>query len=73
VGITRAKQRLTISHTRNRIKWGQKQTSLPSPFLKELDPKFIEEVDYSRHMNESVTQEENTHFFAGLRAMLEDG
>jgi hypothetical protein len=41
--------------------------------LKELDPKFIEEVDYSRHMNESVTQEENTHFFAGLRAMLEDG
>ena len=73
VGITRAKQRLTISHTRNRIKWGQKQTSLPSPFLKELDPKFIEEVDYCRHMNESVTQEENSHFFAGLRAMLEDG
>lgn len=70
VGITRAKQRLTISYTRNRIKWGQKQTSLPSPFLKELDRKFVEEMDYSRHMNETVTQEENTNFFSGLRAML---
>ncbi|MFO1437086.1 MAG: UvrD-helicase domain-containing protein [Verrucomicrobiaceae bacterium] len=70
VGITRAKQRLTISYTRNRVKWGQKQTSLPSPFLKELDRKFVEEMDYSRHMNETVTQEENTNFFSGLRAML---
>ena len=70
VGITRAKLRLTISYTRNRIKWGQKQTSLPSPFLKELDRKFVEEMDYSRHMNETVTQEENTNFFSGLRAML---
>lgn len=73
VGITRAKQRLTISYTRNRIKWGQKQTSLPSPFLKELDRKFVEEMDYSRHMNETVTQEENTNFFSGLRAMLAEG
>ena len=73
VGITRAKQRLTISYTRNRIKWGQKQTSLPSPFLKELDRKFVQEMDYSRHMNETVTQEENTNFFSGLRAMLAEG
>jgi DNA helicase-2/ATP-dependent DNA helicase PcrA len=73
VGITRAKQHLTISYTRNRIKWGQKQTSLPSPFLKELDRKFVQEMDYSRHMNETVTQEENTNFFSGLRAMLAEG
>jgi DNA helicase-2/ATP-dependent DNA helicase PcrA len=73
VGITRAKQRLTISYTRNRVKWGQKQTSLPSPFLKELDRKFVQEMDYTRHMNETVTQEENTNFFSGLRAMLADG
>ncbi len=70
VGITRAKQKLTISHTRTRMKWGQRQTSLPSPFLKELDRKYITELDYSRHMNETVTAEENTHFFSGLRAML---
>jgi DNA helicase-2/ATP-dependent DNA helicase PcrA len=70
VGITRAKQKLTISHTRTRMKWGQKQTSLPSPFLKELDRKFITELDYTRHMNETVSVEENTNFFSGLRAML---
>jgi DNA helicase-2/ATP-dependent DNA helicase PcrA len=70
VGITRAKQKLTISHTRTRMKWGQKQTSLPSPFLKELDRKYITELDYTRHMNETVTVEENTNFFSGLRAML---
>lgn len=70
VGITRAKQKLTISYTRTRMKWGQKQTSLPSPFLKELDRKYITELDYSRHMNETTTQEENTNFFAGLRAMM---
>ena len=72
VGITRAKQKLTISHTRTRMKWGQKQTCLPSPFLKELDRKYVTDLDYTRHMNETVTQEENTNFFAGLRAMLAD-
>lgn len=73
VGITRAKQRLTISFTRTRFKWGQKQSSAPSPFLLELDRKFVHEMDYSRHMKETVTVEENTNFFAGLRAMLADG
>jgi DNA helicase II / ATP-dependent DNA helicase PcrA len=71
VGITRAKQKLTISFTRNRMKWGQKQTSLPSPFLKELDRTYIEELDYSRHMSQPVTQAETTNFFAGLRAMMQ--
>jgi len=70
VGITRAKQKLTISHTRTRMKWGQKQTSQPSTFLKELDRKHITELDYTRHMNETVSIEENTSFFSGLRAML---
>jgi len=70
VGITRAKQKLTLSYTRTRVKWGQKQTSMPSLFLKELDRKHVEELDYTRHMNETVTQEENTNFFSGLRAML---
>ena len=70
VGITRAKKKLTISFVRFRMKWGQKQTELPSPFLEELDRKYIDEVDYSHHMKEQVTQEENTNFFAGLKAML---
>ncbi len=72
VGITRAKQKLTLSHTRTRMKWGKKQSNMPSTFLKELDRKYVEELDYTKHMNETVTQEENTNFFSGLRAMLAD-
>lgn len=70
VGITRAKKKLTISFVRFRMKWGQKQTELPSPFLQELDRKYIDEIDYSHHMKEQVTQEEVPNFFAGLKAML---
>lgn len=72
VGITRAKQKLTLSHTRTRMKWGKTQSSMPSTFLQELDRKYVEELDYTKHMNETVTQEENTNFFSGLRAMLAD-
>jgi DNA helicase-2/ATP-dependent DNA helicase PcrA len=72
VGITRAKQKLTLSHTRTRMKWGKTQSSMPSTFLQELDRKYVEELDYTKHMNETVTQEENTNFFSGLRAMLSD-
>lgn len=70
VGITRARTKLTLSYVRYRMKWGQKQSELPSPFLKELDRTHIHELDYSQHMKETPSQEENTNFFAGLKAML---
>jgi DNA helicase-2/ATP-dependent DNA helicase PcrA len=70
VGITRARQKLTLSYVRYRMKWGQKQTELPSPFLKELDRTYVDEMDYTMHMKETPSQEENTNFFAGLKAML---
>lgn len=70
VGITRAQKKLTISYVRTRMKWGKPQSELPSPFLDELDRTHIEELDYSHHMKEHATIEENTNFFAGLKAML---
>jgi len=70
VGITRAQKKLTLSFARTRVKWGKPQTELPSPFLEELDRAHIEELDYSRHMKEHASIEENTSFFAGLKAML---
>jgi DNA helicase-2/ATP-dependent DNA helicase PcrA len=70
VGITRAKQRLTMSYVLWRTKWGQKMASLPSPFLKEMSRDYVDEMNYSRHMKETVTKEENTSFFSGLRRML---
>ncbi|GEP42551.1 ATP-dependent helicase [Brevifollis gellanilyticus] len=70
VGITRARLKLTISFVRTRMKWGKPQTELPSPFLKELDRTYVEDIDYTQHMKEAVGQEETTNFFAGLKAML---
>jgi DNA helicase-2/ATP-dependent DNA helicase PcrA len=70
VGITRAQKRLTLSFVRFRTKWGQQQSSLPSPFLAELDRTYIEEFDYSRHMKTQVATEEKASFFADLRSML---
>jgi DNA helicase II / ATP-dependent DNA helicase PcrA len=72
VGITRAQKRLTLSWVRFRTKWGQQQSSLPSPFLSELDTKYLEEFDYSHHMKGQVAPEEKASFFAGLRSMLQD-
>lgn len=72
VGITRARRRLTLSFVRYRMKWGQKQSELPSPFLDELDRTYVDEMDYTKHMKEQTSTEENTNFFAGLRAMLSD-
>lgn len=70
VGITRAQKRLTLSWVRFRTKWGQQQSSLPSPFLYELDRQHVEELDYSRQMKRQVSAEERASVFAGLRRML---
>jgi len=72
VGITRARLKLTMSYVRYRTKYGQKQSELPSPFLDELDRTYLDELDYTMHMKETPSQEENTNFFAGLKAMLSE-
>ena len=70
VGITRAKEQLTMSYACFRNKWGQKHASEPSHFLRELDPTYIDEIDYTSHMNEAITQEESVDFFSSLKKML---
>jgi DNA helicase-2/ATP-dependent DNA helicase PcrA len=73
VGLTRAMKNLTLSYVRWRTRWGEKLAQLPSPFLKELDRKYIQELDYAKHMREPVTLDENKSFISGLRAMLQEG
>ncbi len=73
VGITRAMKKLTMSFVRWRMKYGERQAQLPSPFLKELDRTYIEEQDYAKHMKETATIEENRSFIAGLKAMMKEG
>ena len=42
VGITRAQQRLYVSHTRRRHRYGSERDAVPSPFLGAIDPGLLE-------------------------------
>ena len=70
VGITRAMRKLTMSHCRYRVKWGQKQTCMPSTFLNELDPKYIEQFDHAAFMKEDVSVDDAADFIAAMRRQL---
>ena len=47
VGITRAKEKLFLSYARRRMLYGNDSFQLPSRFIKEIDPKYIDNVSYS--------------------------
>ncbi|MBP5445556.1 MAG: UvrD-helicase domain-containing protein [Acholeplasmatales bacterium] len=42
VGITRAKEKLFLSYARSRMLYGQTERQMPSRFIKEIDPKYID-------------------------------
>ncbi len=73
VGITRARQKLTLSHCRHRVKWGQKQTCMPSSFIKELDRQYIEEFDHAKFMKQDLSAEESVNYFTMLKQQLMEG
>ncbi len=45
VGITRARQTLTLTQCRDRIKFGSPSACYPSSFIKELTPELIKRSD----------------------------
>ncbi|MDQ6655112.1 MAG: UvrD-helicase domain-containing protein, partial [Verrucomicrobiota bacterium] len=45
VGITRARRTLTLTHCRDRMKYGSASACHPSSFIKELAPELLERVD----------------------------
>jgi DNA helicase-2/ATP-dependent DNA helicase PcrA len=45
VALTRAAKLATISHAQVRYKWGSLTSSIPSRFIAEIDPEFIEATD----------------------------
>jgi len=48
VGITRAMQRLTLTHAWSRLLYGSRQYNPPSRFLKEIPEELVQTVDGSR-------------------------
>ncbi len=45
VAITRAKEAVALSHCASRFKWGSVEPCSPSRFIKEIDPKYIDNAD----------------------------
>jgi superfamily I DNA/RNA helicase len=46
VGITRAMRKLTITYCRQRLMYGRPSYNNRSSFLEDMDPKFVEEIDF---------------------------
>jgi DNA helicase-2/ATP-dependent DNA helicase PcrA len=64
VGITRAKQRCTISFASNRRVYGQWSSSIPSRFIEELPPAHIEHLHRNPAMRPDVDPVFDDSFFS---------
>lgn len=71
VGITRAKQFLTITYANARNKYGEKMSCEPSRFLEELPEKNCEWADRTTVSPEKM-QETSQAYISNLQAMLDD-
>jgi DNA helicase II / ATP-dependent DNA helicase PcrA len=69
VAVTRAQERLTISHCESRKKYGQALPCHPSPFLKEIPEELIEHADEKG--KQPVAAESGKSMFDMMRAALE--
>jgi len=69
VAVTRAQERLTISHCESRKKYGQAMPCHPSPFLKEIPEELIEHA--SETAKQPVAPESGRSMFDLMRAAIE--
>jgi len=72
VGITRAKERMTMTYCSTRVKWGNQESCERSSFILELNPDWVQEEDYEDIMGAEASDDELRGFFSGMAAMLEE-
>lgn len=70
VGITRAKEDLTITWCHSRRRYGDNLPCQPSSFFKELDKEEIEETDHETLASAPVDEGFATDYFEQMKAML---
>ncbi|MEP6820741.1 MAG: UvrD-helicase domain-containing protein [Chthoniobacterales bacterium] len=71
VGITRARKTLTLSHCRDRMKFGSVSSCQPSSFIKELAEELLERIDLQKLLNTPVPETTGKSRFAQMRAAIE--
>lgn len=72
VGITRAKDQLTMTYCSTRIKWGQETGCQPSSFIGELNDEFLLHTTYDEIQGATPSTDELESFFGNLRGLLEE-
>jgi DNA helicase-2/ATP-dependent DNA helicase PcrA len=74
VGITRARQTLTLLNAARRKKFGKMQLRIPSRFLEEIPAELLNKVTSDTPAERSEVEKEKSaaDFFAGIRQMLGD-
>lgn len=72
VGITRARERLTMTYCSRRMIYGQSHVCDRSRFLDEIPPALIETIDYEELMQQEASPEETASFFDSLRSLLNE-
>ncbi len=70
VGITRARETLTLSHCRDRMKFGSASACRPSSFIKELAEEWLERIDLQKLLSTPVAEETGKSRFAQMRAAI---
>lgn len=61
VGMTRARQKLFLSHARIRTVWGREQMNPPSRFLNEIPEQYVEKTSQVRRALGATTQWRQAH------------
>jgi Superfamily I DNA and RNA helicases len=72
VGVTRAMRSLTITHCRNRTRFGSAVHCEPSRFLAEIEGEGVERKSFEDLMNAPVSEQQFEDSFARLRDLLSE-
>lgn len=72
VGITRARDALSMTYCASRVKWGQQTACQASSFIGELDDEFLLFTTYEDIMSTPPSSEELSDMFANFNKMLDE-
>jgi DNA helicase-2/ATP-dependent DNA helicase PcrA len=72
VGITRAREQLTMTYCAYRTKYGERTHCQSSSFIGEIDDAYILHTTYDDVLGAEASEEELGNFFGGLKDLLGD-
>lgn len=72
VGITRARERLTLTYCATRVKYGEQVSCQPSSFLNELDGEHLLISSYDEIMGREASDDELENFFSSTKNMFDE-